>query len=111
MVDIEYEKLSLQELELMQREVKKAIISYQNRQRKVAIERMTAVAKDMGFSSLSDVIGAQLPHRHHFEIQPIYRNPENPDQICGNRGRKPLWFKELLSRGYTIDQLRIENQK
>ncbi|MEO3480735.1 H-NS histone family protein [Phaeobacter sp. CAU 1743] len=110
MTHIDFEDLSLQELEAIQREVKKAIISYQNRQRKVAIAKMTAVAKDLGFSSLSDVIGPQMPQRNYFAIEPVYRNPENPDQICGNRGRKPLWFNDLLSRGYTIDQLRIENQ-
>ncbi|MDE4201816.1 H-NS histone family protein [Phaeobacter gallaeciensis] len=111
MTEIDYDKLSLQELEAMQGEVKKAIMSYHNRRKKLAIEKMTALAKELGFSSLSEVMGPRLMDVKSFEVEPVYRNPENPDQTCGNRGRKPFWFKELLSRGYTIEQLRIENQE
>lgn len=108
----EYDQLSLEELEQIEKEVKKAIASFHDRKRKEAIAKMNEVAKELGFSSATDVLGTE-PSKKKFrsDVAPFYRNPENHNQVCGKRGRKPAWFNELKKRGFTEDQLKIENQK
>lgn len=108
----EYDQLSLQELEQIERDVKKAIASFHDRKRKEAIAKMNEVAKELGFSSATDVLGTEATRKKSYsEVVPFYRNPENHNQVCGKRGRKPAWFNELKKRGFTEDQLKIENQK
>ena len=109
MPDFDYDSLSLQELEQIQKDVTKAIKSFQIRHRKEAKAKLDAVAKEFGFSSVDDLFGDK-PAKAKKPMVPVFRNPDNHDEICGNLGRKPTWFQECLDKGYTIEQLMIENQ-
>lgn len=109
MQDFDYKTLSLQELEKIQKDVGKAIDSYQSRMRKEAKAKLDAVAKEFGFSSADDLVGDK-PAKAKKPMVPYYRNPENHDEVCGKPGRKPEWFNACLEKGYTIEQLMIENQ-
>ena len=109
MPDFDYDSLSLQELEQIQKDVTKAIKSFQIRHRKEAKAKLDAVAKEFGFSSVDDLVGDK-PVKTKKPMVPYYRNPDNHDEICGKPGRKPEWFNACLEKGYTIEQLMIENQ-
>jgi len=41
-------------------------------------------------------------------VAPKYRNPENPAQTWSGRGKRPLWFSEVLKKkGVTADSMLI----
>src|SRR5690349_3960339 len=41
-------------------------------------------------------------------VAPKYRNPENPAQTWSGRGKRPLWFSEVLRKqGVTADSMLI----
>ncbi len=42
-------------------------------------------------------------------VPPKYRNPNDPSQTWTGRGRQPRWVAELLSQGYTLEQLKIQD--
>lgn len=109
MPDFDYDKLSLEELEQIQKDVTKAIASYHSRKRKEARAKLDAVAKEFGFSSADELVGNK-PAKAKKPMVPVFRNPDNHDEICGKPGRKPEWFNACLEKGYTIEQLMIENQ-
>lgn len=105
----DYDTLSLEELQQIQKDVDKAIKSFQARKRKEAKAKLDAVAKEFGFSSADDLVGDK-PAKVRKPMVPVFRNPEDHSQVCGSKGRKPNWFQECLDKGYTIEQLMIENQ-
>ena len=105
----DYDTLSLEELQQIQKDVDKAIKSFQARKRKEAKAKLDAVAKEFGFSSADDLVGDK-PAKTKKPMVPVFRNPDNHDEICGKPGRKPAWFQECLDKGYSIEQLMIENQ-
>lgn len=109
MPDFDYDALSLNELEQIQKDVTKAITTYHSRKRKEAKAKLDAVAKEFGFSSAEDLVGGK-PTKAKTPMAPVYRNPENHSQVCGGKGRKPNWFYELKEQGYTEEQLMIKNQ-
>lgn len=37
-----------------------------------------------------------------------YRNPENPTETWGGRGKRPAWLRERLEQGATLDQFKVE---
>ena len=116
MAAIDYNELPLEKLEQIAKDVSKAIASYHDRKRKEAMERMNAVAKELGFTSASAVLDQAVlrkettKQKEAREIVPVFRNPNNHAQVCGLRGRKPAWFNELKEQGYTEEQLMIANQ-
>ncbi|MCR9157817.1 MAG: H-NS histone family protein [Rhodobacteraceae bacterium] len=109
MPNFDYETLSLDELEQIQKDVTKAIALYHSRKRKEAKAKLDAVAKEFGFSSAEDLVGDK-PTKAKKAVVPVFRNPEDHSQVCGGKGRKPNWFYELKEQGYTDEQLMIENQ-
>ena len=109
MVEFDYEALSLDELEQIQKDVSKAIATYHSRKRKRAKAKLDAVATEFGFASAEDLFGDKKPKIKQ-PMVPVFRNPEDHSQVCGGKGRKPNWFYELKEQGYTEEQLMIENQ-
>lgn len=104
MTDIEWNTLSLDELKHIQKEVTKAIESFETRQRNEALAVLSAKAKEMGFS-LEELMGggkAKGP-----KAAPKYCHPENPAKTWTGRGRQPNWVKEALENGKALDDLLI----
>ena len=42
------------------------------------------------------------------KVPPKYRHPENSKLLWAGRGNKPLWVRECLEKGLTMDDLLIE---
>ena len=102
--DYDLEALSLTELKL-QKDVAKAISTYQDRKRAEARARVKAIAKEMGYS-LAELDGSMVkPSRA--TAAPKYRNPENPSLTWSGRGSKSQWFVEALNKGKAPEDLAI----
>lgn len=105
MADSDLEALSLGELKKMQKDIAKAISTYEDRQKAEARVKVEALARDLGYS-LAELVGTETkPSRAPATAK--YRHPENPSLTWSGRGRKPQWFIEALAAGKTAEDLTI----
>ena len=105
MSDHDLEALSLNELKQLQKEVTKAISTFEDRQKAEARAKVEVVAKEMGFN-LVELMGSNVkPSRA--PAAPKYRHPENPAVTWSGRGRRPQWFVEALEAGKTVEDLSV----
>jgi len=89
----------------LQKDLVKAISSYEDRHKAEARAKLDAIAKELGYS-LADLIGTEVkPARVPATAK--YRHPENPSLTWSGRGRKPLWFVAVLAAGKTPEDLAI----
>ncbi len=105
MADNDLEALSLGELKKMQKDVAKAISTFEDRQKSEARAKVEALARDLGYS-LAEVVGAKTKSSRA-PAAPKYRHPENLALTWSGRGRKPQWFVEALEAGKTASDLAI----
>jgi DNA-binding protein H-NS len=105
MADYDLEALSLSELKKMQKDVAKAISTYEDRQKAEARAKVEVLARDLGYS-LAELVGIETkPSRAPAVAK--YRHPENQALTWSGRGRKPQWFVEALAAGKTAGDLAI----
>jgi DNA-binding protein H-NS len=105
MADYDLEALSLGELKKMQKDVAKAISTYQDRQKAEARAEVEALARDLGYS-LAELVGTKTKSSRG-PAAAKYRHPENPALTWSGRGRKPQWFVEGLKAGKTAADFTI----
>ncbi len=104
MPDIDLAALSLEELQVLQADVAKAIDGFKERQRLDALAQVQKIAKEAGLS-IEEIL--QVQGKTKTVSPPKYRHPENPAQTWSGRGRKPAWFVAALENGMTPDDLLI----
>lgn len=102
MADYDLEALSLSELKKMQKDVAKAIATFEDRQKSEARAKVEALARDLGYS-LAELVGTETKSPRA-PAAAKYRHPENPALTWSGRGRKPQWFVEA---GKTASDLAI----
>lgn len=102
---IDLDTLSLAELKKLQKDVAKAIDSFEEREMKAAAAEAEAVLRERGFT-LAQIMqmGVTKPRA---KVAPKYANPEDPTQTWTGRGRKPHWVINALDAGKTLDDLAI----
>ena len=103
MTDLNLSSLSLDELKKLEKDVAKAITSYETRRRKEARAAAEEAAKELGFS-LSDFVGDK---KIKSTSVPKYRHPENDALTWTGKGRRPNWVIEAQNSGKTLDDLLI----
>lgn len=104
MTKMDLEKLSLDELKTLEKDVAKAIKTFEQRQKKEALAAAEAVVREFGFS-LSDLTPAK-PKKTRTRARK-YQHPDHPELTWSGLGRKPDWFKEAVDGGKTPDDLLI----
>ena len=105
MADFDLEALSLSELKKMQKDVAKAISTFEDRQKAEARAKVEALARDLGYT-LAELVGTETK-TYRAPAAAKYRHPENPALTWSGRGRKPQWFVEALAAGKTAENLAI----
>ena len=103
MADYDLEALTLSELKKMQKDVAKAISTYEDRQKAEARAKVEALARELGYS-LAELVGTETKSSRAPAVAK-YRHPENPALIWSGRGRKPQWLVEALDEGKTVATL------
>jgi DNA-binding protein H-NS len=105
MTELNIEAMSLKELKSLQKDLAKAISTFEDRQKSDARTKLKIIAKEMGYS-LADLIGT--------EVKPIrapaaakYRHSENTTLTWSGRGRKPQWFVAALNAGKSPEDLAV----
>lgn len=94
---IDLNKLSLEELKGLRKEVDRAIVDFEKRKRGEALKEMQAIAKKHGLS-MDDVVGGKVKARKA-KAAAKFRNPDNRSQEWSGRGRQPAWFKAAIAAG------------
>ena len=101
------EKMDLDELKALRRDVEKAIENYQARKKQEALAAVNEQAKKMGFT-LNELVGTQgTKNKSGTKNPPKYHNPKNPSQTWTGRGRQPTWIKEAIENGKSLDDFLI----
>ena len=106
-MSINLSNLSLEELKKLQKDVARAIVSFEERRRKEALAAAEAAAREAGFS-LNDLFGSRSKPAKAPSIAK-YQHPENPTVVWTGKGRQPAWFKEAIAAGKSADDLLITN--
>ncbi len=75
----------------------RAISSFEDRKKKLALAELEEKARAMGFS-LAELTGASAP-RKRAPASAKYANPANSSETWSGRGRKPRWFDAALKSG------------
>ena len=105
MAEFDVETLSLKELKSLQKDLAKAISTFEDRQKSDARSKLEIIAKEMGYS-LADLIGTEVkPNRAPAAAK--YRHPENAALTWSGRGRKPPWFVAALDAGKSHEDLAV----
>jgi len=105
MAEYDLEALSLSELKKMQKDVAKAISTFEDRQKAEARAKVEALARDLGYS-LAELVGTETK-TSRAPAAAKYRHPENPALTWSGRGRKPQWFVDAASAGKTAEDMAI----
>jgi DNA-binding protein H-NS len=84
MADYDLEALSLSELKKMQKDVAKAISTFEDRQKAEARAKVEALARDLGYS-LAELVGTETKSSRA-PAAAKYRHPENPALTWSGRG-------------------------
>lgn len=87
MADFDLEALTQGELKKMQKEVAKAIATYEDRQRAETRSKLEALARYLGYS-LAELVGTDTKSARA-PAAAKYRHPEDPVLIWSGRGSKP----------------------
>lgn len=96
-MSFDLDQLSLSELKKLQKDVDKAITSFEARQKAVARTELEAKAKELGFS-LKQLLDDAPTKKKSAPVKPKYRNPTNTDQTWSGLGRRPRWLTVALTR-------------
>ena len=97
MTDFNLEAMSLKELRQVQRDLTKAISTFEDRHKAEARAKLEAIAKEMGYS-FADLIGVEVKTTRAPAVAK-YRHPENAALTWSGRGRKPQWFADHINAG------------
>ena len=96
-MSINLDSHSLKELKDLQTQVAKAISSFEDRRKKLALAELEDKAREMGFS-LSELTGSAVVRKRSPAV-PKYANPADKSDTWSGRGRKPRWFATALAAG------------
>ena len=99
---IKLDKMSLEELKALKKQVEAAIAGFEKRRKKEALAAAQKAAQEHGFS-LDEILSAKGGAKG----LPKYANPASPDQTWTGRGRQPAWVKDALSQGKSLEDLAI----
>ena len=105
MAEFDVETMSLKELKSLQKDLAKAISTFEDRQKSDARSKLEVIAKEMGYS-LAELVGTEVkPARAPAAAK--YRHPENAALTWSGRGRQPLWFVAALDAGKSPEDLAV----
>ncbi|WP_299775988.1 H-NS histone family protein [uncultured Tateyamaria sp.] len=104
MINIEWDKLSVAEIEQIQKEAEQAMKAAKARELRDARAAAEKAAAEFGFS-LSELTSHKTAKVA--KSPPKYAHPENPSKTWTGKGRQPNWVKEYLRAGKPLEDLAI----
>lgn len=108
MAELNLDAMTLSDLKQLQKDVAKAIATFEDRNKAEARNKVEAIAREMGFS-LDELLGgvSKAKRTRNPAKAAKFQHPENPSMTWSGRGRKPKWFIDALDAGTSPDSLLI----
>jgi DNA-binding protein H-NS len=94
MADIDLQALSLQELQKLQKDLDRAIASFEARKKAEARAALEAKAREFGFSLSEIVEGGEKKARTPAKAK--FHHPDDPSITWSGRGRRPAWAEHAV---------------
>lgn len=112
---IELKSMTRTELEKHLKDVKKALINAQTRDRREAKKAAEKAAAEFGFSLQDLSSGEEKPTKPLKKVKktptkksaPQFANPEDKTQTWTGKGRQPNWYRREIDKGTPRDALKI----
>jgi DNA-binding protein H-NS len=101
---VDLERLRLDELKALAKDIEKAIGKRQADTIKKARAAAEAAVREFGYS-LDEIIGPKASGQGVETRNVKYRNPRNSNQTWSGRGRQPQWFKDAVASGQAPEEL------
>lgn len=128
-MSVNYSSLSLDKLKKEKVKIEKAISVAESKDKKAAMAKMVAIAKESGID-LAELVGgtskrvakkvssavAKVPAarkkkkvaaKKRGKVAPKYRNPEDSKATWTGRGKQPIWVRNYLENGGTLESITI----
>ena len=108
MAKIDLRPLSLTELKALKARVEKAIERHDKKQKGKALALVKAKAKELGFS-LDELTGGAKAQKVAAKkpTKAAYRHPDDASKTWAGRGARPLWLKDALNSGKSLEDFKI----
>ena len=103
-MSLDFDKMSLKEMQEVKVRLDRAINSYEDRKRREALAAVEQAAREHGFN-LAELTGVKTPRTG--TVAPKYANPDDPTMTWSGRGRKPRWIVAHLEDGKELDDMLI----
>ena len=99
MTNSDLNDLSLTELKKLQRDIARAIESFDKRQKQTVLSALEEKAREYGFALVdlfSNIVGKSAKGA---KAAPRYANAADPSIAWSGRSRQPGWFKDAVAAG------------
>lgn len=106
-MNIDLATMSHKELETLAEDVEKAMKDAHERDRAAARKAAENAAAEYGFSLDEIVPGAAGKKSKGTKAAAKYANPADPSQTWTGKGRQPNWYRDLVEKGTSPDDLLI----
>lgn len=106
MPSIDLERLSLNELKSLEKDVAKAISASGDRKKAEAMTALEEHAKVLSFS-LAELTGKKTRKARAGSGVAKYHHPENAEVTWSGLGRKPAWFSAAIEAGKAPESMAI----
>ena len=114
---INYSSWSLEKLNKEVGKIQRVIKTKEARDKKATLAKLVLVARKSGFE-LHELLGSaasiekaavtvKVPSRKRGKVPPKYQNPANNAETWTGRGRQPVWVKNYLESGGTMEEVTI----
>ncbi|HYO12462.1 MAG TPA: H-NS histone family protein [Thermoanaerobaculia bacterium] len=104
---IDLSKLSIEELEILARDVQAEIVARKEAERERVLQQMRELAGSLGMT-LEEVLRMEKRGGGGSGgVQAKYRHPDNPDLTWSGRGKRPAWVAEALASGKSLEDLTV----
>ena len=127
-MSVNYSTLSLDKLKKEKAKIEKAISVAEAKDKKAAMAKMVAIARESGID-LAELVGSgskrvakkvsaavsKTPATRkkkkvaakRGKVAPKYRNPEDSKATWTGRGKQPIWVRDYLGNGGTLESITI----
>ncbi len=100
------DKMSMEELVQLRKDVDKAIANFEKRKKAEALKEIEAVAKKHGMS-IAELLGPSGKKGGKPKAPAKFKNPADSSQTWSGRGRQPQWYKDAIASGKSDKDLAI----
>ena len=97
--------MTMLELRKLEENVKQELNSREREDLNKAREQIMAIAQQAGIPLKQLILDGLHPRPGNVAVR--YRHPDNATQQWTGRGRQPLWVKQWVESGKSIDLLRV----